>query len=68
MVKFDGNPIFSCSTLKIFAKTEWNVPIHIFLALSSPTINEILSFISCAALLVKVRDNMLKGSISFSIR
>src|SRR5574344_1604103 len=46
-------------------KTEWNVPIYSFLAALAPTIRAILSFISFAALLVKVRARILSGAHPF---
>ena len=63
MVKFELNPIFSASALKIRAKTLWKVPICRYLAFSSPTKRPILSFISRAALLVKVNASICQGFI-----
>ena len=55
------------STYNILAKTEWKVPAHIVLPFSE-VMDDILSFISFAALLVKVRDRIVEGSIPWSIR
>ena len=68
IVKSEVKPILWASNLKILAKTEWNVPIHIFLDSLSPIIDEILNFISLAALLVNVRAKISKGSTPFSTR
>ena len=43
-------------------KTEWKVPIQSLRAALSPTIIAILSFISEAAFLVKVKARMREGS------
>ena len=50
------------------SKTEWKVPIQRDLAFPSPTTFAIRSFISLAALLVKVSAKILKGSIPLVIK
>ena len=65
MIKELSNPILSMNLLKILTHMEWKVPIHMSLA-GSPTRLEILSFISLAALLVKVMAMMSHGFACFS--
>ena len=49
-------------------KTEWKVPMKSLRAFRSPTIMEILSFISPAAFFVNVRASMLSEGTPFSSR
>ena len=65
IIKLESNPSFSICFLKIFTQIEWNVPIHISFD-PSPTNREILSFISFAALFVKVIARISQGSAFFS--
>jgi hypothetical protein len=68
MVKREGYPSRLPSFLRILAKIEWKVPIHSRLARSGPTRFPIRSFISLAALLVKVRARMFPGRIPWLSR
>lgn len=52
----------AASVRKIREKIEWKVPIHKYRARSAPTRRAIRSFISRAALLVKVRARIDHGS------
>ena len=56
----ESNPILSMNLLSIFTHIEWNVPIQMSFA-ASPIRFVILSFISFAALFVKVIASMSHG-------
>ena len=60
IINEESNPILSMNLLRILTQIEWNVPIQISFA-ASPTKPSILSFISFAALLVKVIANISQG-------
>ena len=62
MEKLLVKPIFSASMRRMRAKMEWKVPIHTLRASLALTSCMMRSFISRAALLVKVSAMMLKGS------
>ena len=49
-------------------KTEWKVPMTSLRALAFPTMRAILSFISAAAFLVKVRASISEGSAPWERR
>ena len=68
MVNSRGYPRTSAYSLKNRMKTEWKVPMTRRLALRSPTIRAILSFISPAALRVNVSARMREGSAPFASR
>ena len=65
MVKSFEYPILSASNRKIRAHIEWKVLVH---TLCEPRYFSIRSFISFAALLVKVIAKILYGSTPFSMR
>ena len=61
MVKSDVKPNKDDSMRRMRLKMLWKVPIHKAEAQSAPTVREMRSFISRAALLVNVRARMLHG-------
>ena len=63
-----GKPRRSAYSLSMRANMEWKVPIHRRRERSRPTMDAMRSFISLAALLVKVRAMMEDGSTPDSIR
>ena len=67
MVNDRVKPIASASRLKIRTHIAWNVDTHISFA-SGPTRADTRSFISLAALLVKVIAKIFQGFTSFSLK
>ena len=67
-MKLGWYPICSASTLKMRENTEWKVPICNLDEASTPTNAPIRSFISLAALLVKVKASMFQGFTPNEIR
>ena len=66
MVNEDGSPRCSCSRRRMRTHAEWNVRIHIPLAMRLPMSPSTRSAISCAALLVNVIARIAYGLTSFS--
>ena len=62
MEKLDSNPMVALSARRMRAKMLWNVPLHKPRERPGPTICAMRSFISRAALLVKVRANTCQGA------